>query len=525
MKQKSVILALLLIFGLANTASALEEPPQVHFVVKKFNVTGDNPLSESDTQAVLQPFTGEHYGLEGLQSAADEFEQALRAKGYAFYRVTLVPQDLKDGVIRFDVSEFKIDKITLEGNKHYSEANIKKNTPSLITGKTPNTAVLSRAINMANELPTKSVKLSFAASETGAAIDAKVKVEDQDPGFFFLNLNNTGTSQTGEFRLTGAYTYANLFDSDQSFTATYTLSPDEISSVSQLGLFYSIPYYASGSKLSFFLAKSDVDTGTIGGIAISGSGTILGVTYNKRLLQESSFKHELEVSFTNKAFENNTAALTQPKVVSRPLMLAYRGSDLTTTYNLSFFIEAHTNISGGSNNEEADYDGFNCGTTITVTQCNDPSTADWSLFKYGLSFQFFKSNWIYRFALNGQESSDLLISGEQFGAGGSSSVRGYEERSILGDTGYQINLEAWMPNIDEYNIRPLIFFDMATVDRLYDPSTGAPSKDDLASFGGGIRWSWNNKLNVSTDLGYVTKAAGTVAKGDTRLHLDVFYRF
>ena len=89
---------------------AVEEPPQVHFVVKSFVVSGNNPFSDSKTKSILSNFTGDHYGLEGLQAAAEALESALHDKGYAFYRVSLIPQELNGGVINLKITEFRINK-------------------------------------------------------------------------------------------------------------------------------------------------------------------------------------------------------------------------------------------------------------------------------------------------------------------------------------------------------------------------------------------------------------------------------
>ena len=520
--SSSMFLSLTLALSLFTaTATALEEPPAVNFFIKEFKVTGNNPLEEAETQALLNRFTGEHFGLEGLQAAADELESRLRARGFAFYRVTLIPQELQEGIIEFEVSEFNIDQVVVEGNEFFSEQNILDSAPGLESGSTPNTSFLSRAINMANEQPSKLVKLTFSESESGAAIDAKLKVDDQNPDFFFFNLNNTGTDDTGEFRLTGAYNMSNLMDKDHNLTLTYTLSPDEIDVVSQFGAFYSIPDYRQGTKWSFFVADSDVETGVIGntGLSISGQGTVLGGNWNKRLLQVGAYKQAFDVGFTHKAFETPDAfSSATSEIVSRPLKLAYSGSYLTTVYNLSFNIEYNMNISGGSNNEDADYLAFNCP-VITGT-CS--GTADWSTIRYGVNYQRFIENWIVRVSLSGQQTSDQLISGEKYGVGGSSSVRGFEERSILGDSGMQFNIEAWLPAYTEYKIRPVIFFDSASVDREFDSLNVLD--EDLASLGGGVRWSWKNRLNISADLGYVITGAGNVDDGDVRLHLDMFYR-
>ena len=122
----------------------------------------------------------------------------------------------------------------------------------------------------------------------------------------------------------------------------------------------------------------------------------------------------------------------------------------------------------------------------------------------------------------------MLISGEQFGVGGMNSIRGFDERDVLGDKGYQANLELWFPSFSEYKIRPLIFYDLGhteTLDPLPTTAGGTEAEQDPASYGVGLRYSWKESLNATLDVGYVSKAAGTTEKGDSRAHLNVFYKF
>lgn len=517
--------------GLSTQLLAVEEPPQVNFVVKSFVVSGDNPLSDSKTQSILNRFTGDHFGINGLQTAAEALETALRDSGYAFYRVNLIPQELKNGVIEFNITEFKVEEISVGGNKHYSDSNILNSAPTLKKGGAPNTRVLSRAINMANTQPSKNIKLQFSESETGGAINAKLVVVDDKPDFFFVGLNNTGSDETGDFRLTGGYQFNNLFDADHSMSFSYTMSPDETDAVGQYGLTYSVPFYESGSRFNFLVSHSDVDSGIVEQqFDISGKGTVISLRYNKLFLQQGSYKQELEFGLDRKRFEDDVELLLVSgasiplggDVVSRPVSITYKGSKLSTTNNLDFSVGFFSNISGGTNNEDIDYAASRIGDTSVAT-------ADWSLFRYNINYlRFLTQDWLFRFALVGQETSDLLISGEQFGVGGMNSIRGFDERDVLGDTGYQVNLELWFPAFSDYKIRPLVFYDFGhteTLDALPTTSVGVEAEQDPASYGAGLRYSWKERLNLTLDAGYVSKAAGTAKKGDTRGHLNVFYRF
>jgi len=505
-------------------------PRQLHFVITKFEVVGDNPLSESETQAVFENYLGDHYGLEGIQEAASAFEKKLRDSGFAFYQVNLAPQKLEDGTIKLQLIQLKVDKVEVEGNRYFDNENLARNIPTLKTGETPNTRVLSRAINMADMQPSKSLKLQFSESETGGAINAKLKVEDLKTHFAFVSLNNTGNDETGNFRLTGGYQFTNLFNRDHNLSLSYTTSPSDFSAVQQYGASYTIPFYGVGGEFNLFLARSDVDSGIIAqNISVSGAGTIALLHYKHTFLQSSAYKQQLDFGLDHKLFENEVGFLGQPingtgDVLSRPVTLAYIGFWRGAGKSINFNIAPYVNISGGSNNTDEDYNDLRFG-----------ATADWSLVRYGFGYdQLINTNWLFRLKILGQQSSDRLISGEQFGIGGIYSVRGFDERELIGDGGVQANFELWIPGFSQYEIKPLIFFDFGHVE-VNTPLLNEIPSVDISSVGTGLRWSIINKLNVVLDVAYVTDGAEEVnvvtdatsftVRGDVKGHIDVFYRF
>jgi len=533
LRKNLTILFLLFTALTVNTRVFAEQlPQQLHFVIKKFEILGDNPISASETNDVFQYYLGDHYGLEGIQAAATAYEEKLRKSGYAFYRVNLAPQKLEGGVIKLQLIQLKLDKVTVEGNQHFSKENLMRNIPTLKSGESPNTRVLSRAINMADAHPSKSLKLQFSENEEGGAINATLKVTDIKPNFFFLSLNNTGNDETGNLRLTGGYQFTNLFDRDHNLSLSYTTSPDDLSAVQQYGVSYTIPYYDIGSEINIFLARSDVDSGVVAqSFSVSGAGTILLAHYKHTFLQKGAYKQQLDVGLDHKLFENDIGLVGIPgvtvdgsgDVLSRPISLAYIGFWQGAGNSINFNVAGYTNISGGSDNTDEDYEQIRRG-----------SSADWTLFRYGFGYdQLIAENWFFRMNFLGQESSELLIPGEQFGIGGIYSVRGFDERALLGDSGIQANFELWLPGFSQYDIRPLVFFDYGHVE-LNSPLSSETPSIDISSIGAGLRWSIINKLNVIVDVAYVTGGAeetnlpgsdDATEDGDVKAHIDVFYRF
>ncbi len=506
----SIVLASL---SLTCHAQAVYDP--VLFNVSQFVINGKNPRGEK-AEKVLMPYVGEHSGLDGLSAAADALEQAIIKEGFSFYRVSLPPQQLTSGTIELNVVRFTIGGIEISGNEFFDRENIENSLPQLKVGDTPNTRELSRSLKLANSHASKNVTLKFKEGEGTDTIDAAIAVSEQNPQIIFVTLDNTGNEETKEFRTTLGYQHGNLFNVDHAMTATVTFSPEDPGTTMQMGLNYHIPLYSHGANLDFLASDSEVNSGEVGsGIKINGKGSVFGVVYSRPMLTDTNYDHQWSAGLQSRLFENEidvSGASDQSDVRSLPLELGYGLTHNTRNGLFSADFNYSLNIEAGSKNTDEDYDLTRTG-----------AKSAWSALRYLFSYdRVFSGNWLFHGVLSGQQSSDLLIPGEQFGVGGSGSLRGFEERSITGDKGYQVSLEAWTPAI--YDTRFLLFMDMASVE-----FNDGDSYDDLSSAGLGMRWSWKQQLSISLDYGLIIKGGGadtTINQDDdSKAHFNLVYRF
>ncbi|RZJ02226.1 MAG: ShlB/FhaC/HecB family hemolysin secretion/activation protein, partial [Rubrivivax sp.] len=139
--------------------------------------------------------------------------------------------------------------------------------------------------------------------------------------------------------------------------------------------------------------------------------------------------------------------------------------------------------------------------------------------------------WQLALRVQGQLSSGALVPGEQFGLGGSTAVRGYEEREVSGDAGALASLELHGPDlagrvfsaVDHFHL--LGFLDGGRVrNRLGTPCRDLQSSCDLASAGLGARLG-SGGLQVKLDWAFALKNGSHTARHDQHLHLQVAYSF
>jgi len=507
---------------------------EIRFSVERYEIIGDNPIGQL-AEEVLAPYTGEQYGLEGLSAARDALEQAIIDAGFNFHRVSLPPQDLLEGTVTLKISRFSIGRILVEGNEYFDDENIKASVPGLKQGETPNTKLLSRSLKIANKHASKSTLLRFRQGEAADSIDAVLAVKDRDPQIYFVSLDNTGPEDGEEWRTTLGYQNGNLFNRDHAVTATFTTAPGDTEETRQFGLNYHIPMYAHGASLDFLLSDSDsagetggeddagqsIAPGTGGGQAleITGQGSVFGVVYNRPLLTDGSFSHEWSVGLQNKKFDNESefgdVQLSGAEVESMPLELGY--SFNRAAPGASFFGSITLVQEIGDNDDEYDQD-------------RPEAESGWSALRFNITYdQLFAENYLFHAGFSGQQTDALLISGEQFGVGGAGTLRGFEERSVTGDSGYQLSLEVWFPPIGSYNLRFLGFVDFAHTE-FNEGDLGSEGADyDLSSAGVGMFWAWKEDLSVSLNYGVITEGGGpdtTINEdGDSKLHASAVYRF
>ena len=150
------------------------------FVIRGFNVTGENPLPEGDTSKALAPFLRTDATLETLQKATQALEAALKDKGFALHRVVLPPQEI-GATVTLNIVKFVIGKVTVEGLDRYTEANIRTSLPELKEGAAPNFRTLAVETAIANESQGKQVQVALKEAEEADHIDARVTVKESKP--------------------------------------------------------------------------------------------------------------------------------------------------------------------------------------------------------------------------------------------------------------------------------------------------------------------------------------------------------
>lgn len=513
------VLALLGLFGHAVAQDAVTPPPK--FTIQSFEVIGDTVLGADLIQRLVAPHTGKEKDFGDVQRALEALEGAYRERGYGVIQVALPEQDITRGVVRFNIIQPKIGKVVVEGNEHFSSANVRRSLPSVKEGETPNSNAIARNLQIAGEHPVKQTNVLLRSGASEGVVDVNVRVTDDKPWRLVGTLDNSGTSETGYWRLGVGFQHTNLFDRDHTLSLQYITSPDHLGDVSIYGVGYRIPYYNLNSSLDLFAGYSDVSSGTVGGLFnVSGKGSIYGARWNYFLPKWGDVDQKVYVGLDYRAYQNNVTLAGVgfvPDITVHPISIGYAGLKRMTASEWSFNASLARNIPGGNDGKASDFQATRFG-----------ANENYTILRYGTSFSHaFRNEWQARIAYMGQYTKDALVPGEQFGIGGVDTVRGYLPREAANDRGYATQLELYTPNFsdkvglnDKWRSRLVGFYDFGSVSR-NDALPGELAGKYLASTGVGLRMAFGKTVSLRMDLAQILKAHGTRQTNEQRLNASL----
>jgi hemolysin activation/secretion protein len=502
----------------------------VHFDINRFDIHGNTLLPQQSIDSLVAPFTGKHRDFSDVMGALEALENAYHARGYQLVRIDLPEQELDQGVIRLNVVQIKIGRVKIEGNKYFTDANIRHSLPDLNQWEVPNMTDISKSLKLGNENPSKKTIMTMQTGAEDDTVDATLAVTDESTWTTSANFDNTGNKQTGKTHAGVVLQNANMFGMDDVLSLQYTTTVEKPSQVKVYGAGYHMPLYSLGDSMDFFANYSSVDSGTLTvgsvstgtlDVAVTGNGAMYGARYNHNLATSGSYESKLVYGIDYKAYKSSEMIFGTDfgnSITVHPVSVTYQGTSSQDKRTLSGSVALLHNIPGGSRGGQSDFTAARAG-----------AADDYNVLHFsGSAVQELPGAWQVRAIVNGQYTADALVSGEQFGAGGASSVRGFDEREVSNDSGVVGNLELYTPTLCQnanWQCRLLTFYDTAYTKHNHG-LPGEPTQISISSIGVGMRLAYGKSVDLQMDYGHVLHAESTLTQtGDNRLHVRLGLNF
>jgi hemolysin activation/secretion protein len=461
------------------------------------------PLSDADVKQVGNDISG-----------------MLKDAGYVLADVQLHKAALSAKLLAYRVNLGTVGTISVSGNKYYSADQIIRNIDAK-SGTPFNYRDLYSNMFDLNVKPDVQVDTTLAAvdGEDGKTVNLEIAVEDRLPWHIGLNLSNTGSEATSDWRLRTTVQGLNVSKHDDIFTLEYLTDPADSESVNGVSSSYRFPL-DDNSVITVYggWSESDLDD-VLQDLDIYGQGYFGGFRLSHIVKSTPQYDLDLSYGYTFQYIENATDFADVPferdevRLGMPSVALGYSGKSFDRWGGRNFAsLSMLWNMAdklGSDDAEDFERNQPDADGNLTITKAqvarlqritlgdDDSPMRKWTLFT----------------RVDGQYTRDKLIPALRYGIGGADSVRGYREREINGDAGMRGTIELRTPLLSnfigdtddedwyEHRLQLVTFADLGYVYR-NDPRGGLQREDSLSSIGLGLRLNITKYLQMKVDYGH-----------------------
>lgn len=488
------------------------------FDIFEYVINGNSVLTVTQIEKSVYPYLGENRSIDDVEKARSALEKTFHDEGYLTVFVNIPEQEVNGGVVKLDVLEGKVEKLSVLGSRYYSLGKIKQNVTEFKEGHVPHFPTVQKQIASVNTNQDRVVAPVLRPGKSPGMVEVDLKVDDKFPLHASMEYNDRYTPNTTKTRLSGNLRYDNLWQSDHSIGLGFQVTPEDQSEVKVFSATYVIPY--AGDYWAMYGVVSNSDISAVGDVSVLGNGNIYGLRYIHPMPSPiKGFNHNLTLGVDYKDFKETTTLLGSDSfntpITYLPFLIGYTGNlataASTTKLDLNFIFSTKSFL-----NSDEEFD-----TKRAFARQNFSYLRGQLEHTHTLPYQ-----WQAYGSLGGQATGDLLISNEQYFLGGLDTVRGYLEASALGDQGVNATVELRTPPLQKYlvdgfnDVRLLAFYDYGYA-KVSDPGAAQIERFVLASYGVGLDIKAAHGLFARFDFAQALRSVGTVDRNDTRLHFRV----
>ncbi len=486
------------------------------------NLTG---VSAAELRPAFAQYVGQTVPIATVCEIRDRAATILRRQGY-LAAVQVPPQEIENGIVRFDVLMARIVSVQVRGDAGRSEETIAGFLRALTEMPVFNEREAERYLLLARDLPGYDVRLTLRPAGTApgevigevAVVHTPVEVD--------LNIQNYGGRTVGRW---GGLLRAQLNGltglGDRTTVGVYSTADFEEQQVLQL--FHDFALGNEGLRLGGRLTHAWTQPGGNPELDIK-SRTLLGsieATYPFLRSQSANVLGAAGLDFVNQEIDILGETLNRDK-----LRIAYARMDFDTIDEASlgaaqgFTAFAPRWRLGGTLEFRQGlgiFDATEFCAGCPVQPSRVPGTAKGTVVRAAALAEVRPiPNIAFSLAPRAQYSDDPLFAYEEFSAGNYTAGRGYDPGALTGDSGFgfqsEIRIGGANPGaIDEFAFQPFAFFDAAWVWNNRDAMSASQS---LYSAGGGVRAAYGDRFRLDLALAVPLKRAGVqTERGDARL--------
>jgi len=405
----------------APVSRVQHDPNAPRFTVNAFAFVGNTVFPEPVLKRRLESYVDLQLNLHDLSRAADAITRFYQENGFPIARAIIPAQKVEKGIVRIEVIEGRIGKVSVVGNRRYDSDTITAYMGSLPDGGLVTLQGLERSLLLMNDLPGLAARATLQPGAEFGTTDVLIRAEER-VATGFLSLDNKGRKEVGERRADASIDLLNPLGYGDQLGLRTIQSEDDLLNYARF--FYSLPLTASGLRASLTHSRTDYRIGgAFAALGIEGDATTTEFTLSYPSLR--SRRRNIVYGLGARRTESNQTTLGVQTMDDNITLLAaslianWVHEDSAAT-NATFLFSSNGKENPFGLRQDALYAKFE----IDANHLRAASRS-WDLFLRG----------------NAVLSADALPDTEKFSLGGPDSVRGYRASELRGDQGWQTTIE------------------------------------------------------------------------------------
>jgi len=399
--------------------------------VKKIKLTGNTIFSDEILMPLVDLGEGKEINLGTLTIMADKVSAFYASEGYLLATAFIPKQEVKDGIVEMVITEGRVNKVIVQGNKKLSEEKFKQRMKMVQEEKVLREQTLERVLLELNELMGVKVRAVLKPGDLPGTSDLVMDVTELRPYNVSFDSDNFGSRFTGAFRSGFNMTYANIFTLGDQFSARWTRT----SLQDAYSPFYTFPINSYGTRMKVAYTFTENELGdSLKSLAAGGTSTTVGLEVSHLFYKSltASFSARTGLDFKSAENESEGANTSKDNLTNISLGLGGNFSDSylgRTFYDLKLQMGLREGDANRALASRAGGHGEILSANIDLTRLQ--------------SAKILNSYFILKF--KGQVNNDRALAPFLFIVGGVGTVRGYPLSAFSGDMGFNVSAEYNVP--------------------------------------------------------------------------------
>ncbi len=404
------------------------------FFVKKIEVEGSTLFPKEELEALVNLDDGKEISMGVLLLLVQELTSYYVSQGYFLTKAYIPAQKLKDGIVKINIAEGKINEIEVTGNKSLDSEEIEGRFERVKNEGILREQTLERTLLELNDLLGITVRSLLKPGELPGTSDLVLEVKESPAYSFAFDMDNFGSEFTGRAHYNFTANAGNLFKLGDQFSLRVVQS-DFTQSLVAPSFLYPINNLGTTLKFSFSHSKQALGKSkTLLPLHINGSSDTFVLEVNHPLYRSRLGQLKAKAGYKIRESRNFRLGLPQSRDYFRDFYGSL-GGNYTDRFMGRTFAELKFTQGIANSNENQ--------------PLRSRARAKGNIFRAEFNFTRFQgtgfksSYFIVRG--NGQISSARTLSSNLFSIGGFGTVRGFPISEHSASNGYSGGIEYVLP--------------------------------------------------------------------------------